>query len=78
MRLATEDAVEEIRAPELLASRGVRRVTKLVLFPVRFLYAAPTGKVGTNDAGVDRYLSSRETPSDELVDAARGWRTGAI
>jgi len=77
MRLATEDAVEEIRAPELLASRGVRRVTKLVLFPVRFLYTAATGKVGTNDAAVDRYLSSRENPSAELVDAGRGWRTGA-
>jgi predicted nucleotidyltransferase len=77
MRLATEDAAEEIRAPELLARRGVRRVTKLVLFPVRFLYTAATGKVGTNDAAVDHYLSSRENPSSELVAAARGWRSGA-
>src|SRR5207245_5050918 len=31
---AGEDAVEEIRRPELLIGRGVRRLTKLVLFPV--------------------------------------------
>jgi hypothetical protein len=77
MRLAGEDAVEELRDPELLARRGVRRVTKLVLFPVRFLYTAMTGHVGTNDAAVDHYLERHVGPSAELVAAARGWRTGA-
>src|SRR6185437_16180088 len=37
------DAVQEIRRPETLLARGVRRVTKLVLFPVRFLFTADTG-----------------------------------
>lgn len=76
MRLAGERAVEELRDPELLVRRGVRRVTKLVLFPVRFLYTAITGRVGTNDAAVDHYLERREAPSAELVAAARRWRTG--
>jgi hypothetical protein len=76
MRLAGEGAVEELRDPDLLARRGVRRVTKLVLFPVRFLYTAMTGRVGTNDAAVDHYLERRVGPSAELVAAARGWRTG--
>jgi hypothetical protein len=77
MRPAGNDAVEEIRTPASLVDRGVRRVTKLVLFPVRFLYTAATGRVGTNNAAVDHYLERAEGPSSELVAAARDWRTGA-
>jgi hypothetical protein len=76
MRPAGEGAVEELRDPELLVRRGVRRVTKLVLFPVRFLYTAITGQVGTNDAAVDHYLERHEAPSPDLVAAARRWRMG--
>jgi len=76
MRLAGEGAVEEVRTPEMLVARGVRRVTKLVLFPVRFLYTAATGRVGTNDAAVDHYLETPGAASGELVAAARSWRTG--
>ena len=76
--LAGEGAVAELRTPELLIGRGVRRVTKLVLFPVRFIYTATTGRVGTNDAAVDHYLESQLAPSGELVAAARSWRTGAL
>jgi hypothetical protein len=75
MRLAGEDASEEILFPELLLSRGVRRVTKLVLFPVRFLYTAATGRVGTNNAAVGRYLEDEKAPSATLVAAALAWRT---
>jgi len=77
MRLAREDAVDEILSPGLLVGRGVRRVAKLVLFPVRFLYTALTGRVGTNDAAVDRYLEDSRAPSTELVAAAREWRTAS-
>jgi len=77
MRLADEDAIEEILSPELLLSGGVRRVTKLVLFPVRFLYTAATGRVGTNDAGVARYLKDDQAPSANLVTAALTWRAAA-
>jgi len=76
MRPAGEGAVEELRDPELLARRGVPRVAKLVLFPVRFLYTATTGRVGTNDAASDHYLERHVGPSADLVSAARGWRTG--
>jgi hypothetical protein len=68
-------AGREILSPERLARRGVRLVTKLVLFPVRFLYTAATGQVGTNDSATDRYLDDREAPSKELVATARAWRT---
>jgi hypothetical protein len=70
-------AGEEIRSPELLVRGGLGRVTKLVLFPVRLLFTAATGRVGTNDAAVERYIDDREAPSKELVAAAYAWRTGA-
>jgi hypothetical protein len=74
MRLATADAIEEIRSPERLVSRGVRRVTKLVLFPVRFIYSAETGQVGTNEAAVRHYLE-HNWPAAPLVAAALAWRS---
>lgn len=76
-RAADEDALEEIRSADLLVARGVRRLTKLVLFPVRFLYTAATGKVGTNDAAVAHYLDDHSAPSRPLVAAALAWRTAA-
>jgi hypothetical protein len=68
-------AIEEIRSPELLIAHGVRRLTKLVLFPVRFLYTAATGRIGTNDAAAADYLSEGQTSSSRLVAAALAWRT---
>jgi hypothetical protein len=52
MQRAEEVAGQEIRSPQLLLAGGMRRVIKLVLFPVRFLFTAATGRVGTNDAAV--------------------------
>jgi hypothetical protein len=72
---AGEDPIEEIRAPGLLIARGVRSLTKRVLFPVRFLYTAATGRVGTNDAAVAAYLADETAPSTGLVAAALAWRT---
>jgi hypothetical protein len=68
-------AFEEIRSPELLIAHGVRRVTKLVLFPVRFLYTAATGRIGTNDAATAYYLEDGKAVSRELVTSALAWRT---
>jgi hypothetical protein len=77
MRPAGDGAVEEILSPETLLARGVRRVTKLVLFPVRLLYTAACGQVGTNDAAVAHYLKGQQAPSKPLVAAALQWRTAA-
>ena len=74
IRPAGEDTIEEIRRPEVLLARGVRRVTKLVLFPVRFLFTAATGRVGTNDAAVAHYLQRGDAPARALVGAALAWR----
>jgi hypothetical protein len=59
----------------LLVSRGPRRLTKIVLFPVRFLFTAETGRVGTNSLAAEHYLARRaDAPAAELVTAALGWR----
>jgi hypothetical protein len=67
--------MKEIRSPKLLVAHGVRRTTKLVLFPVRFLYTAATGKIGTNDAAATHYQRDVQAVSRELVAAALAWRT---
>ena len=72
---AGEEAIEELRSPQLLAGRGVRHVTKQVLFPVRFMYTAATGDVGTNDAAVEHYLAQPAAASPRLVQAALAWRS---
>jgi hypothetical protein len=75
MRPAGDDAVQEILSPEVLLARGVRRLTKLVLFPVRFLFTASTGRIGTNEDAVARYLAEGDGPGITLVAAALAWRT---
>ena len=77
LRPAREDAVEEIRCPEVLLARGVRRLTKLVLFPVRFLFTAETAQVGTNELAVAHYLKNGDAPGGPLVAAAFAWRIAA-
>ena len=73
--LADDAAIEQ---PTVLVAQGVRRVTKLVLFPVRFLYTAETGLVGTNHAAAAHYLAATDgRPSTSLVAAALAWRTDA-
>jgi len=72
-----ESVLDEIRSPALLVSRGPRRLTKIVLFPVRFLFTAATGQVGTNALAVTHYLADAQAPAGELVAAALSWRIAA-
>lgn len=74
---AGQNIVQQFRSPQLLVSQGVRWVTKVILFPARFLYTATTGGIGTNDDAVEHHLADPRAPSKELVAAARTWRTGA-
>lgn len=74
LRPPGDDALAEIRAPARLVSRGPRRVTKIVLFPVRFLFTAQTGQVGTNTLAATHYLASPDAPATALVAAALAWR----
>jgi hypothetical protein len=69
-----DDVLTEIRTPSRLVSAGPRRVTKIVLFPVRFLFTAQTGQVGTNTLAARHYLASPDAPASSLVAAALAWR----
>ena len=73
-RTGNGDVLSEFHAPPPLVSRGPRRLTKLVLFPVRFLFTAATGRVGTNALAAAHYLASAHVPARELVTAALAWR----
>lgn len=74
IRAGGGEALQQIRSPELLAAQGVRQVTKLVLFPVRFLFTAATGQVGTNGDAVTHYLQRQGASSTGVVEAALAWR----
>jgi hypothetical protein len=70
-----EDVLARAHQPDRLVGAGVRWTTKLVLFPVRFLFTAGTGREGTNDAAVQHYSARRGAPGAALVRAALDWRT---
>ncbi|MCA1844593.1 MAG: hypothetical protein LC792_15665 [Actinobacteria bacterium] len=72
---ASDTVIEEVRRPEHLVAQGTRHLTKVVLFPVRFLFTAATGRVGTNHAAVEHYLARRGAAAPTLVSAALEWRT---
>lgn len=72
---ADATVLDEIRTPSRLVSRGPRRLTKIVLFPVRFLYTAATGEAGLTALAVEHYLATPGVPAAALVTAALAWRT---
>ena len=74
LRPRDDTVLNEIRAPSRLVSRGPRRLTKIVLFPVRFLFTAQTGQVGTNALAAGHYLASAHAPATTLVASALAWR----
>jgi hypothetical protein len=49
--------IDQASRPESLLAAGIRWTTKIVLFPVRFLFTAETGQEGTNHAAVTHYLA---------------------
>jgi hypothetical protein len=72
--LGGDEVLQEIRQPERMLAGGVRHATRLVLVPVRLLYTARTGMLGSNDDAAAHYLSEPEAPAAALVAAALGWR----
>jgi hypothetical protein len=68
-------SVADIAAPSRLAARGVRPLTKAILFPVRFLFTAATGQAGLNSVAAEHYVATPGVPAAELVTAALAWRS---
>jgi hypothetical protein len=69
----------KLHDPNELARQGARAVTKAVLFPVRFLYTAATGRLGRNDDAIAWYAEAeRPRTSHDLVIQAARWRADGI
>jgi predicted nucleotidyltransferase len=73
-RLATDEVTAKVKNLKALASSDPRTLTKLVLYPVRFLFTARTGEVGGNEAAVDHFVSHATGPASNLARLAIEWR----
>lgn len=73
--LLADNVIATAGNPPGLLTDGVRWTTKIILFPVRFLFTADTGREGTNDAAVHHYSAQHHGPAADLVGAAFAWRT---
>ena len=73
-RLGTDEVVAKLKRPEALLRSDPKTLTKLILYPVRFLFTARTGDVGRNDAAVAHFASSRNSDATALARMALRWR----
>ena len=76
-RLATGEVIAKIRNAESLARSDSKTLTKLILYPVRFMFTAQTGDVGRNEAAVEHYVARAKGPAAALVRLALDWRNQA-
>lgn len=74
LRRRDDTILAQLRDPRRLVASGPRQLTKVVLFPARFLLTAATGQVGTNGLAAEHYLAARPAPAAALVAAALAWR----
>jgi hypothetical protein len=73
--LATGHVLAEFHDPARLAG-DIRRFTKAVLLPLRFLYTAATGDPGSTDDAIHHHLAHPSPVAGELVRAATRARHG--
>jgi hypothetical protein len=72
--LSTTQTMAYLRNPTELVNAGARKLTKLVLYPVRFLYTAQTGQVGVNHKAVEHFSAVTTGMSAVLARSALEWR----
>ena len=73
-RFSTDEAIAQCRDPSALIDAGTRALTKRILFPVRFLYTARTGRIGLNDHAVAHFVKVEAGPGARLAQRALDWR----
>jgi predicted nucleotidyltransferase len=74
-RLARDDVTAKLKDPRALAQSDAKTLTKLILYPVRFMYTARTGEVGRNEAAVEHLVAAKESASSDLARFALDWRS---
>lgn len=76
--LETPDKFDFFLQPTKVFEQGVIPLTKIILFPVRFLYTISTGNiVGKDEAGA-HYLEKNKGNKAELVKLALSWRYSSL
>jgi hypothetical protein len=78
LRWYDDERLALLRDPAALAARDARTVTKVVLFPVRFLATLHTGRAGSNEDAVRWYVDEHRGPASPLVAAAARWRGDGV
>lgn len=73
-RLCTDEVVRQLKDPEALARLDSKSLTKLILFPVRFMYTAQTGEIGRNEAAVEHFSANIRGAPSALARLALDWR----
>ena len=73
--LSIPEVTSRLRNPDELANAEVKRLTKFVLYPVRFLFTAQTGQVGMNQEAVEHFLTVENGPAANLARKGLEWRT---
>jgi hypothetical protein len=72
--LSTPAVTAQLRNPVEFANANTKTLTKLVLYPVRFLFTARTGQIGMNDEAVRYFSSVEDGPVAELARKGLEWR----
>lgn len=74
-RLDRDDVAQLLKDPAALLRSDPKTLTKLILYPVRFLFTARTGEVGRNDVAVAHFVAAGESAASELAQLALAWRS---
>lgn len=77
-RYADPERAALLACPDELVDAGARVATKAILFPVRFVYTAETGRADGNGPAVDHLTRSTTGPVAELAAQALEWRTRGL
>lgn len=72
--LSTPAVTAQLRNPVEFANANTKTLTKLVLYPVRFLFTARTGQIGMNDEAVKHFSTIEDGPEAELARKGLEWR----
>jgi predicted nucleotidyltransferase len=76
-RLATDEVIAKLKDAHALARSDPKTLTKLILFPVRFMFTARTGEVGRNEAAVEHFVAAAKSAASDLARLALEWRNAA-
>lgn len=72
--LSTPAVTAQLQNPDEFANSNTKTLTKLVLYPVRFLFTARTGQIGMNDEAVNYFSTVEDGPVAELARKSFEWR----